>query len=70
MGVLVVAEYLYNMRETDVDNLLAMAAEGSKILLVSGGMPSCLSDTLHFDTDGYYHELTLREYAMTAGEGR
>ena len=64
MGVLVVAEYLYNMSETDVDNLLAMAAEGSKILLVSGGMPSCLSDTLHFDTDGYYHELTLREYAM------
>ena len=64
MGVLVVAEYLYNMNETDVDNLLAMAAEGSKILLVSGGMPSCLSDTLHFDTDGYYHELTLREYAM------
>ena len=64
MGVLVVAEYLYNMSETDVDNLLAMAAEGSKILLVSGGMPSCLSDTLHFDTDGYYHELTLREYAV------
>ena len=64
MGVLVVAEYLYNMNETDVDNLLAMAAEGSKILLVSGGMPSCLSDTLHFDTDGYYHELTLREYAV------
>lgn len=64
MGVLVVAEYLYNMNETDVDNLLAMAAEGSKILLVSGGMPSCLSDTLHFDTDGYYHELILREYAM------
>ena len=64
MGVLVVAEYLYNMSEMDVDNLLAMAAEGSKILLVSGGMPSCLSDTLHFDTDGYYHELTLREYAM------
>lgn len=64
MGILVVAEYLYNMSVTDVENLLAMAAEGSRILLVSGGMASCLSDSLHFSMDSYYHELTLREYAM------